>query len=288
MTGARMLAEMEANLGGYDPSRWRVFAYLGSTYIEIHSEDFAVLNIMPGMGFWIITTLTDVIPFWGPIPPDGVDYELTIPSGWSLVALPWTGTDIDLGNIQVTDGSNRYSITSASNNLTQRCLWHYTGSGPHNGYEKLDLSTDRLQCGTGYFFKVLTTDAVRVIFPPVNTVRRDETGERGSPGDEEEPPPPPGGSQQQSPCPDIFNGRLENVAYPRGVHCQYIHRGKLTIGNGVTVPEGTTVTFRADEADIEGSMTVSRGAQVTIQATRVHMRSPFHAEEGALVRIRQP
>jgi parallel beta-helix repeat protein len=267
MTGAEMLTEMETKLGTYNPGLWRVFAYLGSTYMEINTTDFAAHDIIPGMGFWIITTLTDTIPFWGTIAPDGVDYKLSLPSGWSLMALPWTGTDIDLGNIQVTDGLNSYSITSADNNFTQRCVWHYTGVGPYNGYEKLDLSTDTLNCGTGYFFKVLSANNVTVLFPPTNTVRSGVKAERGSTGDEEEPPPPPGGTAQVFSCPDITNGRLENIAFPSYANCRYTYQGTLTIGSGVTV---------------------SSRANITIRATKVIVETPFHAEGGAVINIVQP
>jgi parallel beta-helix repeat protein len=266
MTGAEMLSKMETTLGAYNSGLWRIFAFLGSTYIEINTADFAALNIIPGMGFWIITTLTDSILFQGPIAPDGVDYRLSLPSGWSLMALPWTDTDIDLGNIQVTDGLNSYSITSADNNLAQRCVWHYTGVGLYNGYEKLDLSTDTLACGTGYFFKVLSTQPVTVVFPPSNATRTGTLGERGSTGNEEEPPPPPGGYPSFS-CPDISGGRLENVTFPSNAVCLYLFQGTLTIGSGVSV---------------------AGGASVTIHATKVIMETPFNAEEGAVLRIEQP
>lgn len=263
MTGAEMLAEMEGVLGAYSPGLWRVFAYVASNYLEINSVSFASLDIVPGMGFWIIAMLNDVVTFRGSIAPGGVNYEMSIPSGWNLMALPWTSTNIDLGNIQVTDGVNAYGITSVDNNLTQRCAWHYTGNGPYNGYEKLDTSTNTLLCGTGYFIKVLTAGSVTVIFPPVNAagVRI----EKGSTGNEETPPPPPGRYPPYS-CPDISQGRLENVTFPSNADCQYTYRGTLTIGKGLTMEKGAVVTIRADKVIIE---------------------SLFDAKEGAVVKIRQ-
>jgi hypothetical protein len=263
VTGAEMLAEMEVVLGAYSPGLWRVFAYVPSNYLEINSVSFASLNIVPGMGFWIIAMLNDVVTFRGSIAPGGVNYEMAIPSGWNLTALPWTSTNIDLGNIQVTDGVNAYGITSVDNNLTQRCVWHYTGNGPYDGYEKMDTSTNTLLCGTGYFIKVLTAGSVTVIFPPVNAagVRI----ERGSTGDEETPPPPPGRYPPYS-CPDITQGRLENVTFPSNADCQYTYRGTLTLGKGITMEKGAAVTIRADKVIIE---------------------SLFDAKEGAVFKIRQ-
>ena len=114
-----MPIQLNQCLGAYSPGLWRVFAYVASNYLEINSVSFASLNIVPGMGFWIIAMLNDVVTFRGSIAPGGVNYEMSIPSGWNLTALPWTSTNIDLGNIQVTDGVNAYGITSVDNNLTR-------------------------------------------------------------------------------------------------------------------------------------------------------------------------
>jgi len=194
-TGADFLKALEKALGPYNQGRWRIFGVRYPDNVEINSADFASWSIIPGMAFWIISLDTTPIQLEGAACPQNNVYKITLPNEWHLMGLPWSATDIDLGNIQVTDGVNTYSITSTDNNLTQKCVWSYTGVGPYGGYEKLDLSTDTLQCGTGYFIKkVLAGADVTVIFPTTNTQQRSYfREERGSTGYEEEPPPPPGG-----------------------------------------------------------------------------------------------
>ena len=207
-TGADLQSTMEVTLEAYDPATWRVFGYYGGLYYEMGTPAFSALNVVPGMAFWIITFSTSTIPFEGGISPDGVSYQLELPPDWSLIALPWTDTNINLGNIAVTDGVNTYAITNQpdDNKLTQECVWDYSGSGPYSGYEKRDLPAYTLQCGTGYFIKVLAGSNVKLIIPPenvaVSTVFVSDTGGVNSAGgDEEEPPLPPGGSYE--PVPDI-------------------------------------------------------------------------------------
>ena len=246
MTGAQMLAAMENVLGPYNNTSWRGFASVGGNYLEFNDGSFQTLSIIPGMGFWMISLRTDTIPFEGRTAPDGVHYEKKLSPGWHMMGLPWVSENINLGSIKVTDGINTYAVTSSENMLTQRCVWDYTGTGPYNGYEKRDLSTDNLQCGAGYFFKVLSTNNVTIIIPPKSDVSSFRRGERGSTGNEEEPPPPPGGSATFS-CPDISNGLLENFVFPSTANCQLNFKGTLTLKNSVTIKNGATVTIKPIE-----------------------------------------
>jgi len=161
-TGADMLNAMQAVLGTYDPTHWRGFLYTGTNYREFNSSQFASHTIVPGMGFWIITTYTDNIPFEAKPAPDGVDYVMELQPGWHLIGLPWISTQITLSSIKVTDGVYTYAISSPSNNLTQRYLWDYTGV---NGYVKRSAVGFRLENNKGYFFKVLAGTSIRMIIP---------------------------------------------------------------------------------------------------------------------------
>ncbi len=242
MTGAEMLSAMEKVLGTYNNTTWRGFTTVDGGYVEFSDKAFQTLSIIPGMGFWIVTLLTDTIPFKGGIAPDGVNYELTLRRGWHLVGLPWVSQDIDLGNILVTDGLNTHTITSAQNNLTQRVFWDFTGNGPYKGYEKRDVSSYLLKCGTGYFLEVLSNQGVTLIIPWKND--RSRSVERGSTGDEDEPPPPPGVVDQGFQCPKIHDGRLEDVNFPSTADCDYTYQERLTIGSGVTVQEGAVLRIK--------------------------------------------
>ena len=200
-SGANLLKQMETALGPYDPTRWRVFALQNGSYIELNSADFASLTIIPGMGFWIIARYQNTIQFEGALCPQDTNYKRELSPGWHMIALPWPATDITLGSIQVTDGTNTYAITDQDppNTLTQKCVWDYTGSGPDSGYVRLNSSTDPLQHGTGYFIKVLATSNVTVIIPPTSSANSNTKALKSAGTDEEEPPPPPGGE----PSPDI-------------------------------------------------------------------------------------
>ncbi|EFK09524.1 IPT/TIG domain protein [delta proteobacterium NaphS2] len=211
-TGTDMLEAMQSVLDDYDDTTWRGFLYNGADYDEFNSSAFGSHEIVPGMGFWIITTLTDTIPFTGKPAPDGVDFVKELAPGWHLVGLPWRGTSIPLSSIRVTDGVNTYPITDKDNGLTQQFLWDYT----EEGYE---MRTDALEPLTGYFFNVLSDNAIRVIIPTAlslaNSATPDDTasGQAETVQNDETPPPPPG----SAPAADIkANGMDGPVSVAKG------------------------------------------------------------------------
>ncbi len=203
-TGADMLTAMENVLGAYDPVHWRAFLFNGTSYNEFNSTQFASHTIKPGMGFWIITTYTDVIPFKGQPAPDGVDYVMDLGPGWHLIGLPWVDTNIFLSSIKVTDGVYTYALSDVGNNLTQKILWDFTGDGPFSGYEKRSAVGFRLQNNKGYFFKVLSSTPIRMIIPNAANLAQNApvdmlSNQTNTNEDDETPPPPPGAE----PTPDI-------------------------------------------------------------------------------------
>jgi len=213
-TGLNMLREMEAVLGTYDPVHWRAFMYNGTNYIEFNNNQFSTHKIVPGMGFWIITTYTNTIPFEGTPAPDGVDYVMDLSPGWHLIGLPWTSTSILLSSIKVTDGVNTYAVSSPSNDLTQRKLWDYTGA---DGYVARTAASFRLQDNKGYFFKV-NDNPVRMSIPNAANVAQEPSpdvvpNQTNTNEDDEAPPPPPGAE----PSPDIkVNGQDGPVTVSAG------------------------------------------------------------------------
>jgi hypothetical protein len=196
-TGEELLAIMENQLGTYDPTQWRVFAWDGSNYIEINESGFASLPVEPGDAFWIISINTTPITFEGSVHGDGGVYVIDLDPGWNLFGLPWTDTSINLDNIAVSDEVNNYWITSANNTLTQKYVWDYTGSGPYSGYEQIALGSS-IQPGKGYWIKVEAGSSVKLLVPPVDndeyfTAKSYKAEVTSSKSEEEEPPPPPGG-----------------------------------------------------------------------------------------------
>ena len=227
-TGQDMRNTMESTLGAYDPTHWRVFARTTSGDIEMNTPAFASLDIKPGMGFWGITVLTEAISFQGTLAPDAIYYVIELAPGWHLFAVPWPGTNINLGKIYVTDGVNQYPITDTSNTLTEKHIWDYTGTGPNSGYEIRDTSGFSLAAGTGYFIKVLGSSNIIVAIPPNNSSDPPYNSSTPTPHamsyeslepvgltDDPEPPPLPGGSY--GPVPDIRANELgDNMTVSNG------------------------------------------------------------------------
>ncbi len=70
-------------------------------------------------------------------------------------------------------------------------------------------------------------------------------------------------------CPDCTGSRvaLKNVTFPLGTPCECIGETSITIGPGVTIPDGATADFTAPI---------------------IKLGNGFHAEEGAILNLRQP
>ncbi|MBU0734849.1 MAG: hypothetical protein KKG10_11935, partial [Proteobacteria bacterium] len=295
-SGANLLKQMESVLGPYDPYHWRVFGLYEGSFVELNSTDFASLDIIPGIGLWIITLYDNTVPFEGALCPQNTNYERRLRPGWHMIALPWPNTDINLGSITVSDGTHTYAITNDANDLTQTSVWEYTGSGPYAGYEKRQTADYPLQHGTGYYFKVLADD-VRVLFPPTSSssatvLDKGSAGRKSSVRDNEEPPPgflckvgpntgvssagrilplPPDGLidlPQCSQCSEAEVDRvLENKTFDSLTPCECTATESITIGKDVIIQSGANVTFKAPTVKIQSGW--------------------FHAKEGAVVKIKQ-
>jgi hypothetical protein len=208
-TGSDLKAAMQSQLGAYNKSEWRVFGRSGASYLEMDSPGFLSLPFNPGNAFWITSFGTDALSFSGQPAPDGTYHEIPLNPGWNLFGLPWHSNSIDLGKIAVSAdwGTTNYWITSVNNTLTQKCIWDYTGGGPHSGYEKRELASYDLVIGTGYWINNITNPpvAITMLVPPDNSGGYfTATSFRGgkilktSSNGEEEPPPPPGGTSNSS------------------------------------------------------------------------------------------
>ena len=227
-TGQDMRNTMEGTLGSYAQTHWRVFARTTSGDVEMNTQAFTSLDIKPGMGFWLITVYTNTINFQGTLAPDAIYYEIELAPGWHLFAVPWPDTSIELGRIYVTDGVNQYTITDASNTLTQKYIWDYTGTGPSSGYVERSASDFSLVAGTGYFIKILGSSNITLSIPPNNSSNSpnndsvstlhtvsSESLESVRLPDDSEPPPLPSGSY--GPMPDIrANGKSGPLTVSRG------------------------------------------------------------------------
>jgi subtilisin family serine protease len=69
-----------------------------------------------------------------------------------------------------------------------------------------------------------------------------------------------------SSCPDCpADGIITNVTYPVGVACSCSNGIAITIGTGVTIPNGAIVTFTAPVVNVDPGFHAANGASVTIR-----------------------
>jgi subtilisin family serine protease len=74
------------------------------------------------------------------------------------------------------------------------------------------------------------------------------------------------GTGQGAVCPSCpADGLITNVTYPVGVSCSCSNAVAITIGTGVTVPNGSNVTFTAPVVNLDPGFHAANGANVTVR-----------------------
>jgi len=206
-------------------------------------------------------------------------------SGWKQNNNNWTSSSLsantqygfrararngDANETGYCSTSYRYTLanapaTSSFSNITQTSIrTNWTANGNPSGTQYYCENTTKgtnsgwttnsywnstgLTCGTSYAFRVKARNGDGV-----------QTGWTNL------------GSQNTQTCPSCpdCSGTsvvLQNVTFSSGTVCECVGTTSITIGPGVTI---------------------KNGARVTIKAPRVNLKSFFHAEEGAVVRIKQ-
>jgi hypothetical protein len=295
-SGTALLNAMEAVLGPYDPTHWRVFALINGLNVEITATDFASLTVIPGMGFWIITLYDNTVPFEGALCPQDTSYERSLPAGWHAISLPWSEGTVNLGDITVSDGTTTYQLTDSNNALTQTCLWDYTGDGPetYNYFEKRNDPNYPLVNRTGYLLEVLAPNVTLTIPPPgaigVGAGKIASAEERSGEFKNEPPPAfpcklgqntrassegtllplPPGGRVKLAECSGCLSNenilKLQNITFDSETPCQCAATESIDIGVNVKIKSWANVTFKAP---------------------KVNILAGFHAEPGAVVEIKR-
>jgi len=66
----------------------------------------------------------------------------------------------------------------------------------------------------------------------------------------------------RNPCPDCSGGTIENFTFKSGTTCECACSGLLTIGAGVTIESGATVTFKAPTIKVQSGFRAYEGAKV--------------------------
>jgi hypothetical protein len=123
-------AQLSADLGSYDPSKWRVFRWEGNDNVEFPAIQ---APLAPGNGFWLITDAGEQFSFRGGssfLTPSA--YAMTLDTGWTQIASPFGFPQIWLGVIQYGGHvSGPYSFDGTEYRLDS-LLFPFEGYFVHN------------------------------------------------------------------------------------------------------------------------------------------------------------
>lgn len=145
------LANLEDDLGPYNTTVWRMYGYGSGAYVEITASPQPIL---PGRGFWLITSEDMTIDVSGTLPNTAQDYVINLQPGWNLVSDPFD-FNVDWADCKA-NGTNIFGGQS----VVGVELWDYNGGGSY------DLAT-KLASGRAYFVKNLTGSSVSLAVPPI-------------------------------------------------------------------------------------------------------------------------
>ena len=151
-----VVANFGTVLGAYDDTKWRCFAYNGTTgdYEEAGDGTFAVqYPLEAGTALWLIsrasTTAAKPLTVKGLSLDESVPFEMTLAPGWNMVADPYE-TAVNLLNTTIEVSEDGVSFESLSSTaLTDNFLYKFdprTVQGEKAWYSKITLDPDG---GTG-------------------------------------------------------------------------------------------------------------------------------------------
>ncbi len=149
-------AALAEDLGAYDDTKWRLFAYdaLAGVYVEATDENAArfaeEFSLKPGAPYWLISRTDATVSLEGLEYETGMGaaYYTVLPPGWSMLAHPWrTPVSLATHSMEVSgDGETWVSVADGANSLTSPSLWLYKGTAGEPGawYDEAPWSTAAL------------------------------------------------------------------------------------------------------------------------------------------------
>lgn len=146
------LGELEDDLGPYDPSTWRMFAWDASIQDYVEANSPSAPSIQPGRGFWLISKNDTLIDLNGTLPNTGGPFEITLMPGWNLIGSPFA--------FQVLwDDCAVNGTEIPSQSYVGQELWDWDGT--------TYTDVPQLVNGRGYWVRNLTGSTVTLAIPPI-------------------------------------------------------------------------------------------------------------------------
>ena len=156
---------LEAGLGAYDDTLWRLFAYDPATgqYVEATETNKALFDDKfaqgQGIGFWLIArnggSLSDAA--LSASNTAGSTFYSVLYPGWNLITHPWRcALSLSTHRIEISlDGETWTGITSQANAITGQSFWKFKGGqgSPGDWYEEEPFAGGSLEAQTGYWLK---------------------------------------------------------------------------------------------------------------------------------------
>ena len=123
------------NLGPYDDTKWRIFAFdpldqasgdANEYYVEGSEADFdQQFPMEPGQAYWLISRYAKTLDVPGLNVDDSQDYYMTLQSGWNMIGNPfdhYVNWNLTLAS---TDGETYYWPNSTDSPLYEKDLFTY-------------------------------------------------------------------------------------------------------------------------------------------------------------------
>ena len=182
-----VLAQLDADLGEYNPYLWRIFRYNQDS--EAYDECDDIQDIRPGLGYWVISGSELTLSLDGWCTTEAYTYPLALEPGWNQIGNPFE-EPVAWADVEAYDslgGDLVYaSVLSQDNTVTGRTLWAYGGEGNYR-------SSSTLRPFQGYWVKNHTDHEVFLLIPSPLADKPDRSASDNPDQPEEQPPPPPGG-----------------------------------------------------------------------------------------------
>lgn len=174
------IANLEDDLGPYNPINWRMFTYntVTSQYEEMNWSN---VQMLPGKAFWLICRNDATIDVTGELVDTASAFDILLYPGWNMIGHPFnfpvTFADVSANGVRIgVAGENGYILEN---------LFEYNGSYILSSY---------LEPGHGYWVKNITNNIVTLSIPSswaAKPLAKSNTTTALKAGDET-PPPPPG------------------------------------------------------------------------------------------------
>ncbi|WP_028315468.1 right-handed parallel beta-helix repeat-containing protein [Desulfatibacillum aliphaticivorans] len=150
----------DANLGAYDDTMWRIFAFdpldqasgdANEYYVEGNEADFALQFPMePGQAYWLISRNSGTVTVPGLQVDESEGYYMTLQAGWNMIGNPFDNYVNWVLTLASTDGETYYHPNSVNSPLYGKDLFTYDPANAAAGDDGYVIVT-QLKPNGGYW-----------------------------------------------------------------------------------------------------------------------------------------